>query len=246
MLLAPSVQIIDVFSSFMKRLAECPQPWTSLSLFCVGRYLYIYVSLACIYVWYTLYVSSPWLTYVYDSFWLRLHDRSQRNFRIQWCQCHRQTCNQYMEGDLSMTMEPNSIVWHYFCVVAWLQLYTNRCHLISHNATSHDYLFHVKCFVFYSVSITDCADFVHLYLVAKAERNATFSGSEYISYNFTEKDDMSLQHQTEEIVFDFKTESGDGLLFFTGEFKWEPFISPLSRCSICYMCSLYTCRAMFT
>ena len=54
-------------------------------------------------------------------------------------------------------------------------------------------------------------------ITAELKQVATFSGSEYISYNFRDDAaDIKMDYTSEEIKFEFKTESGDGLIFYTG------------------------------
>ena len=54
-------------------------------------------------------------------------------------------------------------------------------------------------------------------ITAELKQVATFSGSEYISYNFRDDAaDIKMDYTSEEIKFEFKTESGDALIFYTG------------------------------
>jgi len=53
-----------------------------------------------------------------------------------------------------------------------------------------------------------------LFVVAE-DTTATFSGSEFIYYNFTEE--QALSYTKEIIQLQFKTVIGDGLLFYTGK-----------------------------
>ena len=62
------------------------------------------------------------------------------------------------------------------------------------------YFVSVKCFCF---------------VVARTKKTATFSGSDYLHYNFTTRGEAIVSDR-ESIKLSFKTSSGDGLLFYTG------------------------------